>query len=464
MACLVMKFGGVSVADGSRLRHVGDLVQHFNRDNEIVLVTSALQGVTDDLLACARKAAKEGNVSDVIDFMEKLTDRHNQAIADAIRDPQIAKETKEIVAGKLSELEKAYIGICYLGELTARSLDYISSYGEQLAAPILSGVLRDMGIPSKSFTGSEAGIVTDSNYGDGSPLEKTYDLIPRKLLPLKGVPVVTGFIAKDEKGIITTLGRGGSDLSASLIGAAIDADEIWFWKETSGVMTTDPKIVPEAKSIPAISYREAMELSYFGAKVLHPRAIEPAIRKRIPVRVKCTFDPDTPGTQIVHDELPKVDVIKAVTLHKNVALLNISGAGMIGTIGVAARAFTALARAGINIVMISQGSSEANITMVIEERQVEKAEDALRAEFPRELVKEISHDHDVCAVAVIGAGMAGTPGVAARVFKALGSAKINVVMISQPSGQHNISFVVASKDAERAVQELHREFGLGGTA
>lgn len=462
MARLIMKFGGVSVADGKRLRHVGDLVKHFNSDNEIVIVTSALQGVTDDLLFAARKAANEGNVSDVIDFIEKLTDRHHQAVADAIKDQGIAREVQETLDQKLSELEKAYIGICYLGELTPRSLDYISSYGEQLAAPILAGVLRDMGVPSRAFTGAEAGIITDSEYGDSRPLEKTYHLIPQRLLPLQGVPVVTGFIAKDEKGTITTLGRGGSDLSASLIGAAIDADEIWFWKETSGVLTTDPKIVPEAKSIPSISYREAMELSYFGAKVLHPRAIEPAIRKGIPVRVKCTFDPESPGTQIVHDDVQKVDVIKAVTLHKNVALLNISGAGMIGTLGVAARAFTALARAGINIIMISQGSSEANISMVIEERQMEKAEDALRAEFPRDLVKDISHDLNVCAVAVVGAGMAGTPGVAARVFKAMGSSRINVMMISQGSSQHNISFVVAAKDAERAVQELHREFGLGG--
>ncbi len=464
MARLVMKFGGVSVADGQRLRHVGDLVKHFNGDNEIVLVTSALQGVTDDLLDCARKAAKDGNVSEVSAFMDKLTRRHNQAIDEAIRDPQIAAEVKASVGKKLSELEKAYIGISYLGELTMRSLDYISSYGEQLAAPILSGVLRDMGIESRAYTGAEVGIITDGNYGDSKPLEKTYDLIPQRLLPLKGIPVVTGFIAKDERGTITTLGRGGSDLSASLIGAAIDADEIWFWKETSGVMTTDPKIVPEAKPIPSISYREAMELSYFGAKVLHPRAIEPAIRKGVPVRVKCTFDPDLPGTRIVQGDVQKEDVIKAVTLHKNVALLNISGAGMIGTPGVAARAFTALARAGINIVMISQGSSEANISMVIEEKQLEKAEDAIRAEFPRDLVKDISHNRDVCAVAVVGAGMAGTPGVAARVFKAMGQARINVVMISQGSSEHNISFVVSSKDGERAVQELHREFGLGGEA
>jgi aspartate kinase len=319
-----------------------------------------------------------------------------------------------------------------------------------------------MGIDSRPLTGAEAGIVTDSKHGDSRPLAKTYDLIPQRLLPLKGVPVVTGFIAKDEKGTTTTLGRGGSDLSASLIGAAIDADEIWFWKETPGVMTTDPKIVPSAKTIPLISYREAMEMSYFGAKVLHPRAIEPAIKKGVPVRVKCTFDPESPGTQIVHDDVPKEDVIKAITLNKNVALLNIAGAGMIGTPGIAARAFSALAGAGINIVMISQASSEANISMVVEERQLEKAEDALRSEFPKDIVKEISHNHDVCAVAVVGAGMAGTPGVAARVFKAMGESRINVLMISQGSSEHNISFVVASRDAEMAVQALHREFGLGG--
>jgi aspartate kinase len=418
--------------------------------------------VTDSLLDCATKSATEGKVSDVLDLIERLTERHNQAIAEAIKDPQIAQEVREIVAQKLNELEKAYVGICYLGELTPRSLDYITSYGEQMAAPILSGVLRDMGIESCHLTGAEAGIVTDSEYGDSRPLQKTYDLIPKRLLPLKSVPVVTGFIAKDEKGTITTLGRGGSDLSASLIGAAIDADEIWFWKETPGVMTTDPKIVPTARTIPLISYREAMEMSYFGAKVLHLRAIEPAIKKGVLVRVKCTFDPESPGTQIVHDDIQKKDVIKAITLNKNVALLNIAGAGMIGTPGIAARAFSALASAGINIIMISQASSEANISMVVEERQLETAEESLRSEFPKDIVKEISHNHDVCAVAVVGAGMAGTPGVAARVFKAMGESGINVLMISQGSSEHNISFVVSEKDAERAVQELHREFCLGG--
>ncbi len=462
MARLVMKFGGVSVADGERIRHVGELIEHFHKENEIVLVTSALQGVTDELLECANKAANEGDVEYVTAFIERLSKRHHKAAMDAIRDPDIVKEVIEVTDKKLSELEKAYIGICYLGELTLRSIDYISSYGEQLAAPILSGALRDIGIESRHYTGGDAGIITDSQYGDSRPLEKTYKLIPDRLMPLKGVPVVTGFIAQDEKGTTTTLGRGGSDFSASLIGAAIDADEIWFWKETSGVLTTDPKIVPSAKTIPRISYTEAMELSNFGAKVLHPRAMEPAIKKGVPVRVKCTFDPDSPGTQIVQEDIQKKDVIKAVTVSKKVALINVSGAGMVGTPGVAARVFTALAKAGVNIVMISQGSSEANISLVVEERHIERAEDALRAEFPRDLVKEISHNHNICVLAVVGAGMAGTPGVAARVFKAMGEANINVMMISQGASEHNISFVVSERDAERAVQELHREFGLGG--
>lgn len=462
MARLVMKIGGASLADGSHLRYVGELVKRFNADNEIVLVTSALKGVTDGLLDCARSAASDGDVEEVATFIDKMKKRHRVALSEAIRDPDIEGEVFDSTYKKLSELEKAYTGICYIGELTPRSLDYISSYGEQLAAPILSGVFRDLGIESRAYTGGEVGIVTNSQYGNARPLEITYKQVAETLLPLIGVPVVSGFIAEDEKGIITTLGRGGSDFTASIIAAAINADEIWFWKDTAGVLTTDPKIVSKAKTIPVMSYIEAMEMSYFGAKVLHPHAIEPAIRKGISVRVKPTFDPDNPGTEIVRNEVPTKDVIKAVTLSRNVSLLNISGAGMIGAQGVAARAFSALADAGVNIIMISQGSSEANISIVVDEGHVEAAEKALRHEFPKDIVREISHNRNVCSVAVVGAGMAGTPGVAGRVFSAMGSNRINVVMISQGSSEHNISFVTSADDAERAVQELHKEFGLDG--
>ena len=226
-------------------------------------------------------------------------------------------------------------------------------------------------------------------------------------------------------------------------------------------MTADPDIVPDARNIPLISYIEVMELSYFGAKVLHPRAIEPAIRNDLPVRVLNTFDPDFTGTLVVKEQEQGKEVVKAVTVIENIALINISGAGMVGTIGVAARVFGALADAGVNITMISQGSSEANISIVVEGSHLNIAADAIRSEFKNGVIRELTMNPDVSAVAVVGAGMVGIPGIAARVFTAMGSAGINVIMISQGSSEHNISFVVQSDDAERAVRALHNEFGLG---
>ncbi len=460
---IVMKFGGTSVGDGKKIRHVAHLLKKYNEEgNQIVVVTSALGGVTDRLLENARLASTKGKVSLVKEFKTELTNKHHEAVRDAIEDPNVAKDVLHILDLRIDELEKALIGICYLGELTNRSIDYISSYGERLAAPIISGAVRSLGIPSIEYTGGEAGILTTSDYGNARPLEKTYELVSKRLgCRLDShILVVTGFIGENEDGIITTLGRSGSDFSASILGAALKADEIWLWKEVNGIMTTDPRIVPEAKTIPQISYAEAMELSYFGANVLHPRTIEPAMREHIPVRVKNTFDPEFPGTLVVSEKFQCKHVVKAVSLIKNVALINISGAEMAGTIGTVARLFTALARAGVNIVMISQGSSESNLSFVVSEAHVEPALKALHAEFNREIIKEITSDKNVCVVAVVGAGMAGTPGVAKRVFGALGNSMINIIMISQGSSQYNISFVVREDDAFAAVKTLHDEFEL----
>jgi aspartate kinase len=460
---IVMKFGGTSVGDGKKIRHVAQLLKrYYEEGNQIVVVTSALGGVTDRLLENARLASTKGKVSLVKEFKTELTNKHHEAVRDAIDNPNIAKEVLQILDLRIEELEKALIGICYLGELTSRSIDYISSYGERLAAPIVSGAIRSLGIPSIEYTGGEAGIVTTSDYGNARPLEKTYELVSKRLgCRLDShILVVTGFIGENEDGIITTLGRSGSDFTASILGAALKADEIWLWKEVNGIMTTDPRIVSEAKTIPQISYAEAMELSYFGANVLHPRTIEPAMREHIPVRVKNTFDPKFPGTLVVSEKFQCKQVVKAVSLIKNVALINISGAEMAGTIGTVARLFTALARAEVNIVMISQGSSESNLSFVVSESHVESALKALHSEFNREIVKEITSDKNVCVVAVVGAGMAGTPGVAKRVFGALGNAMINIIMISQGSSQYNISFVVREDDAFAAVKTLHDEFQL----
>ena len=459
-----MKFGGTSVADGEKIRHVAQLlIGYKDQGNEVVAVTSALGGVTDGLLINAAEASKKGKVPQVKEFIATLAKKHYDAISVAIDDDRIADEVIEAVDMRIDELEKALIGICYLGELTERSIDYISSYGERLAVPIISGAIRSLGTGSRPFTGGEAGIVTTSNYGNAHPLDISYQNVSDTIgvLLKDSIPVVTGFIAEDEEGIITTLGRGGSDFTASIIGAAINADEIWLWKEVHGIMTTDPKIVPQATSIPQISYIEAMEMSYFGAKVLHPRAIEPAIRHGIPVRVKNTFDTDFPGTLIVADQKCSEEVVKAVTLIRKVAAINISGAGMVGAIGTAARIFTTLANAGVNIIMISQSSSEANMSLIVEDAHLKDAVEALRQEFNKGVVGEVAYDRDVCVVAVVGAGMDGIPGVSGKVFGALGKGEVNVIMISQGSSQHNISFVIKEEDAEKAIALLHQEFGLG---
>jgi aspartate kinase len=460
---IVMKFGGTSVANGEKIRHVAELLKKYHQGgNEVIAVTSALGGVTDGLLSTANEVSVSGKVTHVKEFIADLTKKHYDAIHAAVDDEALQAKCIVSLDCRLDELEKALIGICYLGELTPRSIDYISSYGERLAAPIISASIRSLGIMSSSFTGGEAGIVTDSNYGDAKPLEQSYSQVEERLCPLlaDSIPVVTGFIAQNQQEIITTLGRSGSDFSASILGAAVSAGEIWLWKEVDGIMTTDPKIVPEAQSIPLISYIEAMELSYFGAKVLHPRTIEPAIRHKIPVRVKNTFAPEFEGTLIVAEQKQKEDVVKAVTLIKKVALINISGAGMMGTIGTAARVFSSLASEGVNIIMISQGSSEANMTLIVNEDHLEKAVTAIRREFSNNVVGDVAYDRSVCAVAVVGAGMDGIPGVAGKVFNALGKAGINIIMISQGSSQHNISFVVSSEDAIEAVRVLHKEFEL----
>ncbi len=459
---LIMKFGGTSVADGNKIKHVAELVKSYrDRGDQIAVVTSALGGITDIILNAANDAVSEGKVSQVKEFVADITKKHHQAVHDAVSE-EFAEDVIAELDARIEEIEKALTGICYLGELTPRSIDYLSSYGERLAAPILSASIRTLGVESQSFAGGAIGIITDDNYGAAHPLESTYAAVGQHIEPLmeNTIPVITGFIGESEHGTITTLGRGGSDFTASIVGAAVNADEIWLWKEVHGIMTTDPKIVPEARPLPIISYIEAMEMSFFGAKVLHPKAIEPAIRQGIPVRVKNTFDPEYPGTLVVKNEETSQNIVKAVSVMDKVALINISGAGMVGTIGVAAREFRALADAGVNIKMISQGSSEANLSTVVDESHMMKAVWALKQEFKNGVVGEIEHDVNISVVAVVGVGMAGTPGVAGRVFGALGGNGVNVIMISQGSSQHNISFVVKKDTAAKAVQVLHKEFEL----
>ncbi len=454
-----MKFGGEALRDEERVLYTANVVKKFKKEETIVVV-SAMSGITDKLYDLARNVINM-NESEIRREVEKIKRRHEIVINKCVHE-KYKEECKNVLNNLSEKLERTLLGISYVGELTPRSLDLVLSFGERLIAPIFSYVLKSIGINSLHLTGYEAGIVTDSNFGRANPIwEKTKVLVRERVEKyLKDrIPVITGYIAADEKGRITTLGRGGSDYTATIIGSCLDADEIWLFKDVKGLMTADPKIIPEAKIIRKISYIEAMELAYFGAKILHPKALEPAMEKNIPVRIKPLFNPEDEGTLITAECMKSKDIVKAIAVKKNVASLNIFGAGMVGLPGIAARIFNALAKNNINILMISQGSSETNISLVVEREDVDRAIEAIKEEFKNEnVIKNIDCNRNVAILAVVGAGMKGTKGVAARVFSAVAKAGVNILMISQGSSEVNISFVVDEKDSDIALRALHKEF------
>jgi aspartate kinase len=278
------------------------------------------------------------------------------------------------------------------------------------------------------------------------------------------LPVVTGFFGADERGITTTLGRGGSDYSASILGDALDADEIWIWTDVDGVLTADPRLVPEAHTLAAISYAEATEMAYFGAKVIHPKTMHPAMVRNIPIWIKNTFRPELAGT-CIGPEAANGHVAKALASISDLAAITVEGRGQLGVSDVTARVFATIGRAGVNVFMISQASSQHSVTFVVQDAQVERALEALRAEFEIDLARgavlSIAADRNLAIVAVVGGGMKGTPGVAGRVFGTMGSEGINVIAIAQGSSELNISFVIAADEVSRAVVALHRSFVLG---
>ncbi len=455
-----MKFGGTSVRDGSNILHCAKLVKRYSNENEVVVVVSAMSGVTDSLLNIAEKCCEERSHGHIKLFIADMMKKHYEAIEIAVKSEEMKSKVYSTLSSLFDELEKVLLGISYLGELTNRSRDYILSFGERLLAPIFSACLISLGVNSLALTGGDAGIITDRNFGRAKPLQKSYQIIKSRIEPLikinRIVPVVTGFIGSTEDGIITTLGRGGSDLTATLIASAIDADEVWLWKEVDGIMTADPKIVPNARVIPEISYQEAMELSHFGAKILHPRALEPVIKKKIPVRIKNTFNPDGEGT-VICESTKSSDMVKALSLIDKVAIVNVSGAGF-DFAEIMAKVFRRLANAKVNVIMVAQSSSELNLSIVVEKSDLPKALETLR-DLGNDNVK-IDKIDNIAVVSAVGAGMAGTPGVAGRIFSALGREKINVIMISQSCSEFNVSFAVKREEGKKAVMVIHDEFKL----
>jgi len=465
---LVIKFGGNPVKDGESILNDAKLVfSRHEKGDQVVVVTSAMYGVTNQLLDIARKLVEPGANPDqqIPEFMKQISAKHFQACQVAIKKKDILDLTMLTVKETLDTLERALIGISYLGELSPRSQDLISSFGERLSAPILSGSIGSLGATSLYLTGFETGLVTDDHYTEARPItDKIHKLVkPRlnKIVAAKEIPVVTGFIAGTEEGIITTLGRGGSDYTASILGAAWGADEIWIITDVDGIMTADPKVEPSAQVIKTISYLEATELAYFGAKVLHPKMIRPAMDSNIPVRVLNAFKPDNRGTLIISEPSHIEGIVKSITMSKNVSLITVGGAEMIGVPGVAARVFDILGKAAIKVLMISQSSSQADISFAVDRKEIDMALRALRAEFAKRNINwKIACERNVSVIAAVGAGMKGTPGVAARVFSTIGKNKINILTIAQGSSELNISFTVDEDDATKVVRALHAEFRL----
>lgn len=430
--------------------------------DRVVVVVSAMSGVTDALVRGARTAAAgDGETYGAI--AAELRARHRDVVGAL---PSLDGEGAALLAdvdGVLDAFATFCRSVHVLGEATPRAMDAISSLGERLSAGILAALLRRQGCPSQAVDARQLVVTDDAFQGAVPLLDETRAAVARRLLPLlEGgtVPVVTGFLGANRQGVTTTLGRGGSDCSAAILGVAAGADEVWIWTDVNGVMSADPRLVAAARTVPCLSYAEVGELAYFGARVLHPRTIRPVVEHGIPLWVKNTFDPACPGTRIVAGPESTPGTVKAVTAIEGLSMVTVEGRGMLGVPGIAARTFAAVAGQGASVLMISQASSEQSISFVVPGAAVAPVVRAVGGEMARELarrdVDRVWSLDDVTIVTAVGAGMRTTPGVAHRIFGALARAGINVVAIAQGS-ECSLSLLLAAADARQAVRRIHEE-------
>lgn len=469
MSTLTMKFGGTSVGSAEAISQATDIVLEHSQDwDRLVVVVSAASGVTDSLTQAAL-AASSGDAQTYEAVVSHLRLRHYGVVDTLLTSNGATSPLLAMVDRYLEEFAAFCRSIHVLGEATPRAMDAIASVGESINARIMAALLRQRGARSEAVDATEL-IVTDATFQKAIPLmEPTRAQVTARLVPMlvEGViPIVTGFVGATRDGVTTTLGRGGSDFSAAILGDCLDSDEVWIWTDVDGVMTADPRLVPQAQVIPVLSYSEVGELAYFGAKVLHPRTIRPVIERGIPLWVKNTFNPTCPGTRIVREPENTPGTVKAVTAIEGLSMVTIEGRGMMGVPGIAARTFAAVASQGASVLMISQASSEQSICFLIPTDTVQAVVQAIEEEMALELkrrdIDRVWSLDDVVIVTVVGAGMRGTPGVAARTFGALGQAKINVVAIAQGSSECSISLAVVADDAANAVQQIHSEVILNG--
>ncbi|MDE1812453.1 MAG: aspartate kinase [Thaumarchaeota archaeon] len=462
---LVLKFGGTSVSSPQNIHNVATLIKKLAKENKIIPVFSAISGVTDDLIRITN-LIQNRNKEAASSLAKKIIKMHTDIAEQCVKNSKIKKDLLNKMKADLDEFQDLLHGMLLLGEVTPRSSDYMISFGERLSINLIAFTLNEMGVKATPLTGKDVGIVTDSNFGGAKPLMDTTRLhvshTVENLLQKKIMPIIGGFAGADQHGNITTFGRGGSDYTATIIASSIKADEVWLMSDVDGLMTTDPKIVKDAKLIKEVSYIEAMEMALFGAKYIHPRALEPLVAKKIPLRIRNTFNIDNPGTLVT--ATPQADTqktVKCVSTIRHTGLIDVRGGSMVGAPGTAATIFSILAKEGINIMMISQSPSESSISIIVKKNDLDKAVNSLEMNLLGKVIKKVDVTVDVSILALIGSGMRGITGVASKVFTAVAKKGVNVIMIAQGSSELNLAFVVKDSDCNAAVQALHDEFKLG---
>jgi len=465
---LVMKFGGTSVGSIDALSKVTQIIKDARDEYpRVVVIASAMSGVTDILLDCAMQAS-QGQIDLLLSAESTLREKHFSAAEALIKDEKLRAETKAEINALILSFVDLCKAIAVLGEASPRALDAVASLGERMSLRLLAAIVNDAGIKAQAIESSEF-IITNAHYQNAHPdlkitTEKTRGIL-HPLMDEGIIPITTGFIGATSEGVITTLGRGGSDYSAAIIGSVLPANEVWIWTDVDGVMTTDPRIVKEAKTLPEISYGEIAELAYYGAKVLHPKTIRPVVEAGIRLRICNTFNPSHPGTRLTanghsNGKANKGDqVIKAVTAIRKQKLVTIEGRGMLGVPGVAARAFGAVASTGTSVPLITQASSEQSICFAVPTESANQVLDALQKNFALELserdIDRVWATEEVAIITAVGSGTRNTPGVAGQIFSKLGDNNINVLAIAHGSSDVSISMVVETKDTEIAVKALH---------
>ena len=452
----ILKFGGTSVGSADNIQRVKDIIK--NQDEQLVVVVSAMGGITDKLIQAASLAA-DGN-EQYASGIDEIVKIHHHTITRLIPDKKDQQEVMEFIAAELDELKSITKGVFLIRELSRKSLESISGIGERLSSKIIASFLKADWYDSRKY------IKSFVEYGRSqADLETTNQLLLEVAPKLGQLSLFPGFISSNQKGDNTTLGRGGSDYTASLIAAAFDAQMLEIWTDVDGFMTADPRVISRAYCIEHLSYAEAMELSHFGAKVIYPPTILPVYQKHIPITIKNTFNPEAPGTLINGEkEAPQPRQIKGISSIKNVSLLTVQGIGMVGVSGISMRLFASLAAEEINVILISQASSENSISIVIESAQTGKARNAIEKEFKRELsdkhINSIVIDDQMAVVAIVGENMKHTTGMSGLLFNSVGKNGVNVYAIAQGASELNISFVIKEKDIKKALNVIHESFFL----